>query len=290
MDDQGKNEEAYNFGNSSEDDELKYYGDDLDSVMNYTSTHSEKYQINNDISIYFDNGSKEENGKKHFGGPVKKNRSAYNLFIKDRFSKKYYSKIKKVSTKEAMVKVIKEWRELSDIERKYYEEIANKEKEAYQKFKKSRDGREQKLLNKLLPKRPIAPYSLFQIDERKEHPDLYNKMSLESAARAIAQKWKTLDKNIKSKYTRAFNSHNKVYEKAKRNLKVQQLQGIKVKCEKRKVHQPFVAFIKENYNAIKHSNKSLKHKAIMTKLSEKWRSLTQDEKDVYKQMIADTKT
>ena len=179
-------------------------------------------------------------------GRVKKNRSAYNLFIKDRFAKRFHSKFRKCSTKEAMASLTKEWRELPYQDRRLFELKAKEEKDAYLRYKKTKVARERKQKDRLMPKRPIAPYTLFQIEERQLHPDQYQHLSLEMAAKQIALKWRLLDSNQKNKYVKLFKSQNKAYEKAKRNLKLQQIRGEKVKGQKKKVHQPFVAFIKDH--------------------------------------------
>lgn len=118
---------------------------------------------------------------------------------------------------------------------------------------------------------------------------MYKDASLEQAAKEIALKWKNLEKNAKSKYLKAFNAQSKAYNKAKKNLKVQQIQGVKVKCEKKKVHQPFVAFIREHYMTTKTACKALDHKTVMAKLSEKWKLLTAEEKETYKMKISQVK-
>lgn len=137
-----------------------------------------------------------------------------------------------------------------------------------------------------MPKRPAAPYALFQIDERKQNPELYKQLSLETSAKEIAQKWKNMDKQDKNKYMKTFTAQLKSYEKAKQNLKVQLIKGVKVKREKKKAHQPFVAFIKEQYMVVKQAFKTLPHKDIMAKLSEKWRLLTDEQRLEYKKQMA----
>lgn len=138
---------------------------------------------------------------------------------------------------------------------------------------------------RLLPKRPTAPYTLFQIEERRRDPTHYNKLSLELSAKEISMKWKALDKAAKAKYMKIFTAQKKNYDKAKKNIKLKLIQGAKLKCEKNKVHQPFVAFIKENYNLIKGSSTNLVHKEIMKKLSEKWKLLNLEEKGRYRLML-----
>lgn len=106
------------------------------------------------------------------------------------------------------------------------------------------------------------------------------------AAKQIALKWRLLDSNQKNKYVKLFNSQNKAYEKAKRNLKLQQIKGEKVKGQKKKVHQPFVAFIKDHYTTVKSSLKEADHKQIMARLSDNWKKLSADEKNLYKEKVA----
>lgn len=73
-----------NFADAVEEDDFKFYEDDSDGMMDFSSLTSEKYHINSDINMYFGSNSKDDDSKKAIKGPVKKNRSAYNLFIKDR--------------------------------------------------------------------------------------------------------------------------------------------------------------------------------------------------------------
>jgi HMG (high mobility group) box len=156
------------------------------------------------------------------------------------------------------------------------------EKIAYDKYKKSKRGRLEKMQEKILPKRPTAPYTHFQIEERKRNPEHYKKLSLESSAKEIALKWKSMDKDGKAKYMKAFSAQKKTYDKAKKNLKIKLIQGVKLKCVKNKVHQPFVAFIKAKYNIVKATGARLEHKDIMRILSQKWKALTVDEKHSYR--------
>jgi hypothetical protein len=160
------------------------------------------------------------------------------------------------------------------------------EKVAYDRYKKSKTARLERKQEKLLPKRPTAPYTHFQIEERKRDPDHYKKLSLEASAKEISLKWRELDSDGKAKYMKAFSDQKKTYDKAKKNIKIKLIQGVKLKCEKNKVHQPFVAFIKAKYNVVKATSSTLQHKDIMKLLSQKWKVLTADEKHNYRLMLS----
>lgn len=68
-----------------EDDDLAYFKDEIDAIMEGSSTYSGKIRDDNPYNLYFDDDLKEEVlSSKYFAAPVKKNRSAYNLFIKDK--------------------------------------------------------------------------------------------------------------------------------------------------------------------------------------------------------------
>jgi hypothetical protein len=123
------------------------------------------------------------------------------------------------------------------------------------------------------------------MDERKANAAKYNGMCLEAAARDITEKWKALDSKTKSKYITQFEVENKKYKKALNNLKTQMLKGKKPVIEKKKVHQPFVAFIRAKYNEVKATVSDLKHRDVMKKLSDLWKKLPQEAKKAYQSML-----
>ena len=125
------------------------------------------------------------------------------------------------------------------------------------------------------------------MDERKLRPELYSHLSLEAASKEISKKWKCLEASAKHRYQQMSRSQKNGYNKAKRNLIVKQLKGVKVKQEKRRVHQPFVAFIREHYRAIKQGQQGLQHQAVMALLSQKWSRLTPQDKEVYRLMVSE---
>jgi DNA polymerase II small subunit/DNA polymerase delta subunit B len=125
------------------------------------------------------------------------------------------------------------------------------------------------------------------MEERRLRPEAYRHLSLEAAAKDIALKWKAMDGQAKNKYLHEFSASSKLYEKEKRNLKVQLIKGHKVKSQKKKAHQPFVAFIKDHYNSVKAAIKGSDHKSVMSKLSEKWKLLTPEEKEAYKIKVSE---
>ena len=85
-DEGNKCDEDFRFADVEDDeDDMAYFKDDMGIIMDGSSTYSGKIQNDNPYNLYFDEDPKEDNqASKYFGAPVKKNRSAYNLFIKDK--------------------------------------------------------------------------------------------------------------------------------------------------------------------------------------------------------------
>jgi hypothetical protein len=86
-DEDKKCEDNFRFtDHEDEDDHLAYFKGEMEAIMGGSSTYSGKMPDDNPYNLYFDDDDpKDDNtSSKYFGTPVKKNRSSYNLFIKDK--------------------------------------------------------------------------------------------------------------------------------------------------------------------------------------------------------------
>lgn len=79
-----EDEDDFNFVEMEEDDGLKFYDNDHDDLVEYSSSNSVKNQAIDKDDLYLTVVEASEPSMEFPMGRVKKNRSAYNLFIKDR--------------------------------------------------------------------------------------------------------------------------------------------------------------------------------------------------------------
>lgn len=161
------------------------------------------------------------------------------------------------------------------------------EKKEYEEFKKSKLAKQEKKIKRALPKPPLTPFLKFQQDDREQNSEEYKNLSITESSKVTSEKWKTMDFLAKAKYRGEYKLQKQIYDKSKQNLKIKKLKGSKNKLEKKRVHQPFVAFIKSHYNEIKASTdpSNLKHVEIMRMLSTRWKSLSSADKETYKERV-----
>lgn len=180
----------------------------------------------------------------------------------------------------------KEWRELPPNERKKFEDLARQEKVKYENYKKSKLAKKTKKALKSLPKSPVAPFTMFQMEERKQNPDVFKDMGIVDVTKVLSKKWKDLSAADKEKYQTLFCSERQQYQKAVQTIKMQALKKEKARAEKRPVHQPFVGFIKARYSELHQAHPKLKHADIIRLLSEEWKTLSPEEKAVFRPSAA----
>lgn len=176
----------------------------------------------------------------------------------------------------------KEWRELPPQERKKFEDLARQEKVKYENYKKSKLAKKTKKEMKSLPKSPVAPFTLFQMEERKHNPEVFKDMGIVDVTKVLSKKWKDLPAADKEKYQTLFSSEKKQYQKAVQTIKMQALKKEKARVQKKPVHQPFVGFIKARYGELHQAHPKLKHCDVIRLLSEEWKTMTKEEKDAFK--------
>lgn len=114
---------------------------------------------------------------------------------------------------------------------------------------------------------------------------LYKDLTVAQAAKSIAAKWRQLKPEVKAKFISDYKREKREFVKAKTSLKVIELKGKKSRPPKKQVHQPFVAFIRSEYAAVKRASPKLLHTQIIKALGERWRQLTAEQKQVYKEQL-----
>jgi hypothetical protein len=79
-----KEDSELEFQDMGEDDDLRYFDKELYSLPECSSVHSDKFQKESELNPYIHPCRRADESPKARPCRVQKNRSAYNLFIKDR--------------------------------------------------------------------------------------------------------------------------------------------------------------------------------------------------------------
>ncbi|CAH1760312.1 8421_t:CDS:10 [Entrophospora sp. SA101] len=147
------------------------------------------------------------------------------------------------------------------------------------------------------PKKPRSPYVIFLSDEykseRTKNPEL---KKLGDISKVLAERWKNLSKDQKSSYEARFqqgkNEYRKKYEEWQNSLTLEDIElenqhrGLKNKKLLRDPNLPkkpvtsYIHFVKQNLNV----NDGESSTSRLSKLAEKWKSLSEEETEPYKNL------
>ncbi|CAJ0908807.1 9134_t:CDS:10 [Entrophospora sp. SA101] len=152
-------------------------------------------------------------------------------------------------------------------------------------------------ISKPEPKKPRSPYVIFLSDEykseRTKNPEL---KKLGDISKVLAERWKNLSKDQKSSYEARFqqgkNEYRKKYEEWQNSLTLEDIElenqhrGLKNKKLLRDPNLPkkpvtsYIHFVKQNLNV----NDGESSTSRLSKLAEKWKSLSEEETEPYKNL------
>nr|CAG8574628.1 904_t:CDS:2 [Entrophospora candida] len=147
------------------------------------------------------------------------------------------------------------------------------------------------------PKKPRSPYVIFLSDEykseRTKNPEL---KKLGDISKVLAERWKNLSKDQKSSYEARFqhdkNEYSKKYEEWQNSLTLEDIElenqhrGLKNKKLLKDPNLPkkpvtsYIHFVKQNLNV----NDGESSTSRLSKLAEKWKSLSEEETEPYKNL------
>lgn len=121
-------------------------------------------------------------------------------------------------------------------------------------------------------KRPVQPFLRFRSEfiakVKKENPDL----KLPELNHLISEEWSQLDPEIKEEY-------KKTYEEEMEEFKAP------FKKMPRKPAGIYALFVKENFASVKDENPQLTAQEVIGKLSEHWKELSDEKKEILKQKV-----
>lgn len=176
----------------------------------------------------------------------------------------------------------KKWKNLEDLQRLKYQNMAKIEKESYMIYKKSKIGRKDSKLAKPM-KKPPNSYILFTRKLKNKNPEILKGLTLKQRNSLMAEKWKEADSKTK---TELKEEELRLREEFI-NLKLGEIDSelendpnsnLKIK---KKVHQPFLIYSKLKMPEFKKSNPNLKYVDCLKGLSSQWKELNNAQKSEY---------
>ena len=238
---------------------------------------------------------------------MKKARSAYILYSIDKDVRNKVVKANPDAKLGEISKLIgKQWKGLSDKQKKKYVDASEKEKKEVEKLKAEKPElfvvketstkKKKKVVDKNKPKRPPNAYMLFSKDAReevkKEHPDL---KSVAEVSKKIGEKWKKVSASKKKKYEEEANKAKKEYEKAMKSYVPPPVEdGDEEEPKAKKVKKPraksaYILFTMDERKRLKKEKPDLSFTDMTKELAKNWNALSAAKKKPYEEASAKEK-
>ncbi|RNA19426.1 high mobility group DSP1 [Brachionus plicatilis] len=152
--------------------------------------------------------------------------SAYTFFVqtcREEHRKKHPNE--NVNFTEFSKKCAERWKLMTEVEKKRFAEMAEKDKQRYDREMASyvpptkEGGRRKKKKDPNAPKRPLSAFFLFCADERAAVKAVHPTYSVGEVAKDLGEKWNKVSPDVKSKYEAKAAQDKTRYEKELENYK-----------------------------------------------------------------------
>jgi hypothetical protein len=209
-----------------------------------------------------------------------------------------------------------EWKKLDEINRARFVDIANNDKDRYMREKEDckqrymerlrtgetpdmfkRKGSKRK--SRLAPKNPMSGYTCFVRDVRADVKKECDGKSFAELAAIVGAMWKNLSPEKRVEYDKAAEQDKKRYEleKARYNLKIQQIQSqsqstdkrIKKRMGPRRAISAYTFYVMEQRSQLGQHHPALTFKEAAQQIGLQWRNLSEDHRVPYKEKAKDDK-
>ena len=235
---------------------------------------------------------------------MKRARSAYILYSIDKDVRSTLVKANPDAKLGEISKLIgKQWKGLSDKQKKKYIDASEKEKKEVEKLKaekpelfvKEISTKKKKVVDKNKPKRPPNAYMLFSKDAReevkKEHPDL---KSVGEVSKKIGEKWKKVSASKKKKYEEEVKKAKKVYDEAMKSYVPPLEDGDEEGPKAKKVKKPraksaYILFTMDERKRLKKEKPDLSFIDMTKELAKSWNALSAAKRKPYEEASAKEK-
>lgn len=144
-------------------------------------------------------------------------------------------------------------------------------------------------MSSIAPKKPLTAYNLFTRDAHKkmkeEDPHQYN---FKDASKHVSELWMTINDKEKEKYQRLAETDKARYADDLKNYTPPEANNVETRSQKPK--SPYNFYMTEVKDDYKKSNPTLSLSQVNKLISEKWKSMSDDEKSAYVNKSKNDKT
>lgn len=133
---------------------------------------------------------------------------------------------------------------------------------------------------------PHSSYSIFLNDKKSEYEEKYADKSPKELREIMTKVWTEMSDAEKKKYNDSFAAQKQEFIDKVKSIDESYVTFFDKKQAPKKAPTPYIMFVQENMKIIKEENPTLPGKDIMRKVCEKWKSITDEEKQKYQDKCA----
>jgi len=128
---------------------------------------------------------------------------------------------------------------------------------------------------------PHSSYSIFLNEQKAEYEEKYDDKSPKEIREIMTKVWTEMSEAKKKKYNESFAAQKQEFIDKVKAIDESYVTYFDKKQAPKKAPTPYIMFVQENMKLIKEENPTLPGKDIMRKVCEKWKAITDEEKQKY---------